>query len=76
MQISSQMVGIIAGSRFKDRVRQADRYAMVDRQGALVVIRQTGRYIAIATGNDHSKTMFVADRLIEKLNQGGSHGSP
>ncbi len=65
-----------AGSRFNNRVRQADRYAMVDRQGARVVIRQTGRYIAIAAGNEHSKAMSVADRLVETLNQGGSHGSP
>lgn len=65
-----------AGSRFKNRVRQADRYTMIDRRGALVAIRQTGRYIAIAIGNDHGSAMSIADRLTEKLNQGGSHGSP
>ena len=65
-----------AGSRFTNGARQADRYAMVDRENAHVLIRPTGRYIAIAVDSDHDRAMSIADRLIVKLNQGGSHGSP
>ena len=65
-----------AGSRFTHGVRQANGYAMVDRENALVQIRTNGRYIAIAMGRDHNMASYTAERLIEKLNQGGSHGSP
>lgn len=53
-----------AGSRFTSHVRQGNR---LDRKQELVVVKQTGRYIAIVIGLDEEKVKTTSERLVEKL---------
>ena len=57
-------------STFMSRARQGTRYSMVGREKELVVINQTGRYIAIVIGQNRDKVSSTADRLVEKLKTG------
>ena len=54
-------------STFMSRARQGNRYSMVGREKELVVINQTGRYIAIVIGRNQDKVKSTLDRLVEKL---------
>jgi len=40
---------------------------MVGRKQELVVVKQTGRYIAIVIGQNEEKVKATSDRLVEKL---------
>ena len=57
-------VKIPAGSRF---TRQGNRQSMVGRKQEFVVVKQTGRYIAIVIGQNEEKVKATSDRLVEKL---------
>jgi len=58
----------LSGSpKFKNRVRQGNQQSMVGRDEALVVIHQTGRYIAIVIGQNRDTVKSTSDRLVEKL---------
>jgi hypothetical protein len=56
--------------KFMSRALQGKRYSMVGREKELVVINQTGRYIAIVIGQNHDRVKSTADRLVEKLKNG------
>ncbi len=53
--------------KYMSRAPQGKRYSMVGPEKELVVIHQTGRYIAIVIGQDQGKVRSTADRLVEKL---------
>jgi len=53
--------------RFKDRTKLENHYSMIGREGELVVINQTGRYIAIVIGSDPEKAKDILDGLGQKL---------
>ena len=53
--------------KFMSRVLQGNQYSMVGREKELVVIHQTGRYIAIVIGQNQDKVKSTSDRLVEKL---------
>jgi hypothetical protein len=54
-------------AKFMSPARRGKRYSMVGREKELVVIHQTGCYIAIAMGQNQDKVRSMADRLVEKL---------
>ena len=53
--------------KFMNRALQGNQYSMVGREKELVVIHQTGRYIAIVIGQNQDKVKSTSDRLVEKL---------
>jgi hypothetical protein len=53
--------------KFKNSVRQGNQQTMVGRDEELVVIHQTGRYIAIVIGQNQDRVKSTSDRLVEKL---------
>jgi hypothetical protein len=53
--------------RFKNLAMQGNQCAMVGRENELLVIHQTGRYIAIVIGQTQDKVTSTSDRLVEKL---------
>jgi hypothetical protein len=53
--------------KYMSRAAQGKRYSLVGREKELVVIHQTGRYIAIVIGQNQDKVRTTADRLVEKL---------
>lgn len=55
------------GSRFTVQSLQGDRYTMVDRDKAVVMIGRIGRYIAVVIGQNRDEVNDVLDRLIAKL---------
>ncbi len=56
-----------AGTRFKDQTRQGNQYTLVDRKQESVMVKQTGRHIAIVIGPDAGKVKAISERLVEKL---------
>jgi hypothetical protein len=56
--------------KFMNRALQGNRYSMVGPEKELVVVNQTGRYIAIVIGHDQDKVKSTSNRLIEKLKSG------
>lgn len=56
--------------KFMSRARQGNQYSMVGREKELVVIHQTGRYIAIVIGQDQDKVKSTSDQLVQKLKRG------
>ena len=55
------------GTRFIGQTRQENQYTMVDRRQESVMIKQTGRHIAIVVGPDAEKVKATSERLVEKL---------
>jgi hypothetical protein len=53
--------------KFMSRALQGKRYSMVGRDKELVMINQTGRYIAIVIGQNQDRVKSTSDRLVEKL---------
>lgn len=53
--------------QFMSRALQGKRYSMVGRDKELVMINQTGRYIAIVIGQYLDRVKSTSDRLVEKL---------
>ncbi len=53
--------------KFMNRALQGNRYSMVGPEKELVVVNQTGRYIAIVIGRSQDKVNSTSNRLIEKL---------
>ncbi len=56
--------------KFKNGSLQGNRYSIVGGEKELVVINQTGRYIAIVIGQNQDKTRSISDQLVEKLKSG------
>jgi hypothetical protein len=56
-----------AGARFSNQTRQGNQYTMVDRKQESVMVKQTGRYIAIVIGPDAEKVKSISERLVAKL---------
>ena len=56
-----------AGTRFSNQTRQEKQYTMVDRKQESVMVKQTGRHIAIVIGSDADKIKAIAERLVAKL---------
>ena len=56
-----------AGTRFTNQTRQGNQYTMVDRKQESVMVKQTGRHIAIVIGKDAEKVKATSERLVEKL---------
>jgi hypothetical protein len=54
-------------TKFTSRALQGNRYSMAGPDKELVVINQTGRYIAIVIGRNQDRVKSTADRLVEKL---------
>lgn len=54
-------------TRFTDQTRRGNQYTMVDRKQESVMVRQTGRHIAVVIGADAEKVKSTAARLVEKL---------
>jgi hypothetical protein len=53
--------------KFRNRVLQGNQQSMVGRDEELVVIHQTGRYIAIVIGQNQDRVKSTSDLLVEKL---------
>jgi hypothetical protein len=53
--------------KFTSRALQGNRYSMIGPDKELVVINQTGSYIAIAIGQNQNKVKSTLDQLVEKL---------
>ena len=62
--------------KFMSCALQGNQFSMVGRQKEHVLIKQTGRYIAIVIGHNQDEVKSTSDRLIEKLkeNDGEFHG--
>lgn len=58
---------LTAGTRFTNQSRQGNQYTMVDRKQEYVMVKQTGRHIAIAIGPDADKVKSTAEQLVAKL---------
>jgi hypothetical protein len=56
--------------KFMGRTLNGNRYSMVGRDKELVVIHQTGQYIAIVIGQDQDKVKSTSDQLVQKLKRG------
>ena len=56
-----------AGPKFTSHALQGNQCSMVGRRQEYVVIRQTGRYIAIVIGHNQDEVKSSSERLIEKL---------
>jgi hypothetical protein len=56
--------------RFKELTLQGKQYSMLGRENEILLIHQTGRYIAIVIGQTRDKTTSTLVRLIEKLKNG------
>jgi hypothetical protein len=56
--------------KFMSRTLNGNRYSMAGRDKELVVIHQTGRYIAIVIGQDQDKVKSTLDQLGQKLKRG------
>ena len=56
-----------AGTRFTNQTRQGNQYTLVDRKQESVMVKQTGRHIAIVIGKDAEKVKATSERLVEKL---------
>jgi hypothetical protein len=54
-------------AKFTSRALQGNRYSMAGPDKELVVINQTGRYIAIVIGQNPDKVKSTSDSLVEKL---------
>lgn len=64
-----------ASPKFMSHALQGNQFSMVGRQKEHVLIKQTGRYIAIVIGHNQDEVKSTSDRLIEKLKRnGGFHG--
>jgi hypothetical protein len=61
---------ISVSSKFTRHARQGNHYSMVGREKELVMINQTGRYIAIVIGQDQDKVKSTSGQLVEKLKRG------
>jgi len=60
-----------ASPKFMSRALQGKQVSMmVGREKELVVIHQTGRYIAIVIGQNQDKVKSTSERLVEKLKNG------
>jgi hypothetical protein len=57
-------------SKFMSLTVEGNQCAMVGREKELLVIHQTGRYIAIVIGQTQDKVKSTSDRLVEKLKSG------
>jgi hypothetical protein len=53
--------------KFMSHGLQGKRYSTVSREKEILVINQTGRYIAIVIGQNQDKVKSTSDRLVEKL---------
>jgi hypothetical protein len=58
-----------AGTRFTNQTRQGNQYIMVDRKLESVMIKQTGRDIAIVIGPDAEKVKATSEGLVARLNR-------
>ena len=56
--------------KFMSRALQGNQVSMVIREKELIVIKQTGRYIAIVIGQNQDKVRSTSDQLVEKLKSG------
>jgi len=56
--------------RFKDFTLQGNRCSMLGREKEILVIHQTGRYIAIVIGQTRDKVTSTSEQLLEKLKNG------
>ena len=55
------------GTRFTNQNRLENQYTMLDRKKELVMIKQSGRYIAIVIGPNTEKVWAISERLVAKL---------
>ena len=56
--------------KVKNRAPSSHQYSMVGLEKELVLISQTGPYIAIVIGHNQHKVTYTSNRLVEKLKNG------